>query len=199
MSAALRIGLFGGSFDPPHNAHLALARQARDELKLDELKLIPAGQQPQKAGRRMASGADRAAMLRLAIDGEPRISVEEFELQRDRPSYTVDTVAALQARQPDADWFLVIGQDQYAQFHTWHRWQDLLQRITLAVAGRAGDPPRPSAELAAVPHRVVLLALPPMALSASDVRARVARGESIENMVPPAVAGYIDRAHLYRS
>jgi nicotinate-nucleotide adenylyltransferase len=147
----------------------------------------------------MASGADRAAMLRLAIDGEPRMSIEKFELQRDRPSYTVDTVAALQAQQPDADWFLVIGQDQYAKFHTWHRWQDLLQRVTLAVAGRAGDPPRPSDELAAVPHRVVLLALPPMALSASDVRARVARGESIENMVPPAVAGYIDRAHLYRS
>jgi nicotinate-nucleotide adenylyltransferase len=199
MSAAPRIGLFGGSFDPPHNAHLALARQACDELRLDELKLVPAGQQPQKADRKMASGADRVAMLRLAIEGQPRMQVEEFELRRDRPSYSFDTVAALQARQPGAQWFLVIGQDQYAQFHTWHRWQELLQRVTLAVAGRAGEPPRPSAELAAVAHRVVVLALPPMALSASDVRARLARGESVENMVPPAVAGYIDRNHLYRS
>jgi nicotinate-nucleotide adenylyltransferase len=194
-----RIGLYGGSFDPPHNAHLALARQARDELGLDELRLVPAGRQPQKAGRRMAPGADRLAMLRLAIEGEPRMQVDDFELRRDTPSYTVDTVAALQAAEPDAQWFLVIGQDQYAKFHTWHRWKELLKMVTLAVAGRAGDPPQPGPELAAVPHRMVPLALPPTPLSASDVRARVAHGESIENMVPAPVAGYIDRAHLYRS
>jgi nicotinate-nucleotide adenylyltransferase len=149
----------------------------------------------------MAPAEDRAQMLRLAVEGEPRMTVDERELRREGPSYTFDTVVELQAEPgtAGAEWFLVIGQDQYARLHTWHRWQELLGKVTLAVAGRAGDEPKPGAELAAVPHRVVTLPLPPMALSASDVRARVARGESIKGMVPSSVAGYIDRAHLYRS
>jgi len=196
-----RIGIFGGSFDPPHLAHLALARVARDQLQLDELKLVPAGLQWQKTDRAMTPAYDRLAMLCLAIAGEARVSVESCELQRTGPSYTVDTVKALQAGSgmAQADWFLVIGQDQYARLHTWHRWQELVSLVTLAVAGRGGESPAPSAAVAAVPHRLLVLDLPPMAVSASDVRARVARGEPIENMVPSAVAGYIDRAHLYRS
>jgi nicotinate-nucleotide adenylyltransferase len=193
-----RIGLYGGSFDPPHNAHLALARVARDHLALDALKLVPAGQPWQKTGRVVASAADRLAMLKLAIAGEPGLGIEECELQRPGASYTIDTVEQLQAQAAaGTEWFLVIGQDQYARFDTWHRWQELLARVTLAVAGRAGEPPRPSAAVAAVPHRVVPLPLPPMALSSSDVRACVARGEGIESMVPPAVARYIEQAHLY--
>ena len=198
---ARRVGLFGGSFDPPHNAHVALARLARDALRLDELRLVPAGQPWQKADRRMAPAADRARMLRLAFAGEPRMVVDERELRREGPSYTVDTVAELQeeAGAVGAEWFLVIGQDQYARLHSWHRWQELLRKVTLAVAGRAGDAPQPSAQVAAVPHLVVALALPAMALSASDVRTRLGRGESIEGMVPSAVASYIDQAHLYRN
>jgi nicotinate-nucleotide adenylyltransferase len=197
----LRIGLYGGSFDPPHNAHLALARLARDALKLDELVLVPAGNPWQKLDRAMAPPADRASMLREAVAGEPRMRVDECEIRRAGPSYTLDTVLALQAR-PEyagADWFLVLGQDQYARLHTWHRWQDLVSRVTLAVAGRDGERPEPSTPVAAVPHQAVALALPPMPLSSSDVRERIARGESISEVVPPGVARYIDRTHLYRS
>jgi len=196
-----RIGLYGGSFDPPHNAHLALARQARDQLALDELRLVPAGDPWQKTGRLVAPAAERAAMLKLATAAEPRMVVDECELQRPGPTYTLDTVLALQSRpgMEGAEWFLVMGQDQYARLHTWHRWQALLGLVTLAVAGRAGELPQPSAALAALPHRWVALDLPPMALSATNVRERLARGESIENMVPAAVAGYIAQAHLYKS
>ena len=197
--ATARLGLYGGTFDPPHHAHLALARLARDHLQLDELKLVPAGNPWQKADRPMAPAADRAQMLRLAIQGEPGLVVDEIELRRPGPSYTIDTVIELRHQQPDADWFLVLGQDQYARLHTWHRWQDLVSLVTLAVAGRDGEPPTPSAPLAAVPHRELALPLPPMALSSSDVRARLARGEGIAEVVPAAVARYIDRTHLYRS
>jgi nicotinate-nucleotide adenylyltransferase len=195
-----RIGLYGGSFDPPHDAHLALARLARDHLGLDQLRLLPTGQQWQKADGAVASAADRLAMLQLAIAGEPRMTVDDIELRRPGPSYTIDTVTALQAAEPQpADWFLVIGQDQYGRFDTWHRWRELLPRVTLAVAARAGQPVQPPAVLAALPHRVVALPLPALPLSSSDVRARLRQGEGIDGMVPPAVARYIEHAHLYRN
>ena len=93
----------------------------------------------------------------------------------------------------------MLGQDQYAKLHTWHRWRELLPLVTFAVAARQGEGPQPGAEVAASPHRAVELPLPPMDLSSSDVRARIARGEPIDGMVPAAVASYIDRNHLYRS
>ena len=130
-----RIGLFGGSFDPVHNAHIALARLALAELKLDELRWVPAGQPWQKA-RAMTPAVHREAMVRLAIEGVPHFALDRCELERSGPSYTLDTVRTLQAREPGAEWFLVIGQDQYAAFHTWHGWQELLGRITLAIANR---------------------------------------------------------------
>jgi nicotinate-nucleotide adenylyltransferase len=193
-----KIGLYGGSFDPPHNAHLALARLARDHLALDELLIVPAGQPWQKQHRVLASPEHRAQMLRLAFAGEPRLRLEDAELRRPGPHYTVDTLRALQAQVP-GEWFLVLGQDQYEQLHTWRDWRTLLGMATLAVAGRTGEGPRPGAPMAAVPHRVVTLPLPPMALSSSDVRDRIMRGESIAGLVPPAVASYIDQNHLYRS
>jgi len=194
-----RIGLFGGSFDPPHNAHVAIAKLARDHLRLDELRLVPAGDPWQKSDRKLAPASDRVAMLRLAFAGEPRITVDDSELKRHGPSYTIDTVEQALARSPEAELFLVIGQDQYANLHTWHRWRELLQRVTLAVAGRAGRDPQPSEQEAAVPHRMLPLPLPAMPLSATDIRERVARGERVDHVVPTEVAGYIEQAHLYRS
>jgi nicotinate-nucleotide adenylyltransferase len=193
-----RIGLYGGSFDPVHNAHVALARLARDDLSLDELRVVPSGRPWQKQDRVLASPEHRAAMLALAIEGEPKLHLETCELRRPGPHYTIDTLHVLQAQEA-GDWFLVIGQDQYAQLHTWHRWQELLPLVTFAVAAREGQGVRAGAEVAARPHRVIELPLPPMPVSSSDLRARIARGETIAGMVPAAVASYIDRNHLYRS
>jgi nicotinate-nucleotide adenylyltransferase len=190
-----RIGLFGGSFDPVHHAHLALARQAQDQLQLDELRWVPVGQAWQKA-RVLTPAAQREAMLRLAIEGEARFVLERCELQRAGPSYTLDTLRELQAATPGSDWFLLIGQDQYRNLHTWHGVDELLQRVTLAVAQRSDEPAEADARVRAAPR--VALALPPMEISATDIRQRVAAGSDISSLVPPAVALYIYQHGLYR-
>jgi nicotinate-nucleotide adenylyltransferase len=139
-------------------------------------------------------------MLKLATRHEARFTIELSELHRAGPSYSIDTVRELRAgTSAPAEWFLVIGQDQYAQFSTWHEWQALLSLVTLAVAGRAGQAPQPPDEVAAQPHRIVTLPLPAMAVSSSEVRDRVARGTGIADLVPPAVARYIETNHLYRN
>jgi len=200
---ARRIGLLGGSFDPPHLAHLALGRVAREALALDELRWLPAGAPWQKAGRTMSASEHRAAMLALLLQGEAGCVIDRRELDRPGPTYTLDTVRALQAEWPaalPAEWFLVIGQDQYARFDTWHGWRELLDRVSLAVAARE-DLTRvtPPPALAAVPHRLVVLPLPRQDISASAIRARRARGEPVAALVGPAVAGYIDQHHLYEA
>jgi nicotinate-nucleotide adenylyltransferase len=190
-----RIALFGGSFDPVHNAHLALARHARDELQLDELRWVPAGNPWQKKGQ-VTAAEHRLAMLRLAIDGEPRFAIESCEMKRAGPSYTLDTVRELQAATPDAQWFLVIGQDQYRNLHTWFGVQQLLQLVTLAVAQRPGSAGDGDARVQAAPR--VTLALPAIDISATGIRARVAAGQDVSSLVPPAVAQYIRQHRLYQ-
>ena len=191
-----RLGLFGGTFDPPHNAHVALARAALDDFQLDALHWIPAGQPWQKA-RMISAAVHREAMVRAAIDGEPRFVLDRIELEREGPSYTLDTVRALRLQHAQAELFLVIGADQYAGLHTWRDWPELLGLVTLAVANRPGPMPPVDAEVLRTPHRVV--PLPMLDISATDIRARVARGLPIDSLVPPAVARYIEINTLYRS
>ena len=189
-----RIGLFGGSFDPVHNAHLALASTALDQLKLDEVRWIPVGQPWQKA-RRLADAADREAMVRLAIDGEPRFVLERSELRRRGPTFTLDTVRELAAAEPGTEWVLILGQDQYASLHTWRDWRELLGLVVLTIANRPGAPLAANTQIARVEHQTVLL--PMMDVSSTEVRRRVAEGESIAGLVPDAVARYIEQRQLY--
>ena len=195
VSGVRKIGLFGGSFDPVHEAHLALARQALDQLQLDELRWVPAGHAWQK-NRAMTPAAQREAMLRLAIEGEPRFVLERCELQRAGPSYTLDTLRELQVATPAAKWYLLLGQDQYRNLHTWHGVDELLQRVTLAVALRPGEPAEADARVRAAP--MVALAMPPMDISATEIRRRAAAGRDISALVPSAVAQYIYQQGLYR-
>lgn len=198
MTTPRRIGLFGGTFDPPHLAHLALARLALEALALDELRWLPAGQPWQKAGRELAAGAHRAAMVRLLAADEPRFVVDERELRRQGPSYTVDTVREVVQEVPGCQLFLVIGQDQYARLDTWREWPALLEHLTLAVAAREGAAPAAPSALAGVPHRMCTLALPAMPVSSSAVRAALGRSEPVDDLTGGEVARYIARHHLYR-
>jgi nicotinate-nucleotide adenylyltransferase len=159
------------------------------------VRWIPAGQPWQKSGR-LAPAEDREAMVRLAIAGEPRFVLDRIELERTGVTYTLDTVRALQAAEPGTEWFLLLGQDQYSTLHTWRDWPELLSRVTLAIANRPGERPAADPQVAGAAHHLV--ALPPMDVSSTDVRRRVAAGESIANLVPEAVRRYIETRGLYR-
>ena len=200
--ASPRVALYGGSFDPVHDTHLSIARAALDHLALDELWWVPAGMPPQKA-RQPAPAADRAAMIALAIDGEPRFRLERCELERSGVSYTIDTVALLQQRLPSAEWFLLLGGDQCANLPTWRGWQEIVARVTLVVAGRLGaaDACNPVLErqLLQLGRMLVRLPVQPTATSSTAVRAAVAAGGDISGMVPAAVQRYIAERRLYRA
>jgi nicotinate-nucleotide adenylyltransferase len=195
----LRIGLYGGSFDPPHLAHLALARMARDTLALDELRWQPAGQPWQKPGRLVASPAQREAMLHLLVDAEAGFVVDTCELHRQGPSYTVDTVRQVAAEQRGATLFLVIGADQFARLDTWKEAGDIVRLARLAVAAREGQAVQPPAAWAGPPLVWRELPLPRIDISATEVRRRAAVGEPVSPLVGEAVAGYIDQQQLYRA
>jgi nicotinate-nucleotide adenylyltransferase len=193
-----RVGLLGGSFDPVHQAHLALARAALSELELDQVQFIPAGNPWQRAPLR-AAGSHRRRMIELAIAGDPRLAVNPIELERDGPTYTIDTLKALPQ---DAKYVWLLGADQLANFCTWRQWKEIVRYVDLAVASRPGTSLAAPAELQAWLHDLgrPLLQLPftPLAISASDIRRRLAGGDSTAGLLPPAVADYIADQGLYQ-
>ncbi len=196
--SARRVGLFGGSFDPVHNAHLALARSALEALALDAVYWIPAGLAWQKAAA-ATPAAQRAEMVGLAIAGEPRFRLEPCEIERPGASYTIETVLELGRREPQTRWFLLLGHDQLARLTTWHRWRELLGLAELCVANRAGECPRLPPELAALQVPVNEVPLPAMPVSSTAIRDRAAAGLDIASLVPAPVARYIDMHGLYRT
>ena len=201
-----RIGLFGGTFDPPHLGHLALAEWARVRLRLDRVVFVPAGTPPHKRGRRLTDAALRLALTRLAVRGNPAFTVSDFEARRAGPSFTVDTLRHFHARQPGARFYLLMGADSLANFPTWHEPGEIARLATLVVAARPGPAGRaPGAGARSHPLvparggvRVVLLDNPPVAISSSALRSRARAGRSLRYLVPDAVAASIARNGLYR-
>ncbi|MGY6272325.1 nicotinate (nicotinamide) nucleotide adenylyltransferase [Achromobacter denitrificans] len=193
-----RIGLLGGSFDPVHVAHVALAQAALRALGLAEVQLIPAANPWQRAALH-ATAAQRRDMLQLAIAGHPGLAVNPIEIERGGATYTIDTLRALP---PQARYVWLLGADQLANFCTWRDWQDIARLVDLAVATRPGTalsvPPALAEHLRAMNRDIQELPFTPMPVSASQIRERLARGESTEGLLAAPVAAYIATHHLYR-
>lgn len=206
---ALRVGMFGGSFDPPHLAHRELAETAVQQLGLDVLHVLPTGQAWYKT-RPLSAAAHRLAMCQCAFGDLAHVSLDDRETHREGPSYTADTLAELAREYPGAQLYLILGADQLLAFKTWVRWEEVLQCATLAVANRAmqlgAESPLQSAvqqDLASVGLPFVPLHMPLRHISATAVRAHV-RGQSrrfpdLDVLVPEGVARYISDHHLYEA
>ena len=199
-----RMGMFGGAFDPPHMAHIALAKHAIAQFDLDELRIIPTGDAWHKA-RKLTPSPHRLAMTRLAFADVARVVVDPREIDRDGATYTFDTLQALQAEMPAVDWYLFIGADQANAFQTWHRWQEILGLATLVVANRPldGQGAHVSQWHNAISPDVQRLDMPSLNVSATDIRAHFAQASQsaalMSAWLPAAVQHYIEKHSLYQS
>jgi nicotinate-nucleotide adenylyltransferase len=190
----VRLGLFGGRFDPPHLGHLLAAQGALEALALDELWFVPAKAPPHKPA--LASPADRLQMLTLATRSNPAFKVSELELRRGGPSYTFDTVAEIKRRRPADTLFFITGVDAYAEIASWYRAYDLVAAVNMVAVARPGynlveiDP--------AFRQRVQLLETRLCEISSTEIRDRLRRRQSVRYLVPDSVETYLDRTALYR-
>ena len=183
-----KIAIYGGTFDPVHHAHLILAREAIETLGLEKVILVPATISPLKKAAPVASGEVRLAMLRTAIRGQPEFEVDECELLRPPPSYTIDTVEEIRRRECDAVLYCLIGEDNIEQLPRWHRFNELEKLVRFVVLDRTGKQPTHTYQLI---HRRI-------DISATEIRRRVAQHESIRYLVTGSVEEIIQREKLYR-
>ena len=199
----MRLGVFGGTFDPPHIGHLAIAEQARAQLALDRVLFVPAGHPPHKTPEDVAPPDIRRQMVEAAIGDNAAFAVCDFELRRSGPSFTADTLAALRAAHPADELVCLIGSDSAVQLHTWHDPPRLYGLATFAVLMRPGWPREAlDAWLAAQPAgarpRFHIVDVPLLAIASRDLRASVGAGRSIRYLVPESVLRIIARHGLYR-
>lgn len=199
----MKTGILGGTFDPVHIGHMAMAEEARRRLELDEVLFIPAGRPWLKVDKHISPARHRVNMVRLAIDGRPYLRLSKMEIERAGPTYTVDTIAQLKSQMSPADeLYFILGWDNLEDLPRWKEPARLISLCRLVSVPRAGSPvPDPDALEAAVPglsKRLIMLDKPEIDISASVIRQRVSRGLSIEYLVPEAVAGYIAEQGLYR-
>jgi nicotinate-nucleotide adenylyltransferase len=200
------IGILGGTFDPFHAGHLALARAARDELGLERILVVPAAVPPHKLGQAISPAADRLAMVEAGIAGEPGLEVSRIELDRVGPSYTVDTVTELAAAERaagrDPEIAVILSAESFAGFATWHEPERLLDLARIIVAPRADHPAPDHATIERLTNgradRVTVIDGPLVDVSASSIRRLAADGRPLGDLVPAGVANYIEAHRLYR-
>lgn len=217
------IGLFGGSFNPVHHCHLSVASQTRDRLGLDRVVFIPSGDPPHKASSALAPAAHRVEMVRRAIATDPSFVLSEVEVQRDTKSYTIDTICELREQYGAAtDFYFIIGLDAFLDFPTWREPERLLTLCHFVVVSRPGSSFASLSSMPLLPamsrdslialdahdherlevrlahdSTLILLALPPCATSASDIRNRLQQGRRVSSLLPASVESYIIQLRLY--
>lgn len=210
---ARRIGLLGGTFNPVHIAHLRGALEVAEQLALDELRLIPSARPPHREAPQV-SAEQRLAMVELAVIGEPRLTVDDRELRRAKPSYMIDTLESLRGElAADDQLFLLLGWDAFCGLPTWHRWQELLQHCHILVLQRPdADSEAPEAlrdvlaarsvndpqGLVGPGGQIAFVWQTPLAVSATQIRHLLAEGRSVRFLLPDAVLAYIQTHGLYR-
>jgi len=199
-----RVGVFGGTFDPPHLGHLALAERARDELDLERVLFVPAAHPPHKRGTWATPIAHRLAMTRLAVRGHRGFTVSDLEVRRAGASYTVETLRELRRRHPGTDWWLLLGEDSLRGLKRWRHPHEIAALARIAVAPRsplprgAGRGRADSRTPAWLRGRVRWLSSPVLEIASRDLRARARRGDSLRVLVPDTVEAYARRHRLYR-
>lgn len=188
----MRIGIFGGTFDPPHLGHLVAAQEAYGHLQLDRVIFVPAAKPPHKLKLAITPAATRLAMVRAALGDDARFTVDETELKREGPSFTVDTLRELKAREAGAELFLLLGADQVREFATWREPAEIQRLATIVLLAREGVDAAPAG---VVPGAIV--PVPRLDISGTDLRRRAGAGEPIRYLVPEAVERIIFREGLY--
>jgi len=195
----LRLGIFGGTFDPIHVGHLAVAKAAMECASLDRVLFIPSAEPPHR-GAALAQAEDRLAMAKLAVEGEPRFEVSDAEVKRGGRSYTVDTLAELRGTYASDELFLILGWDAARLFRSWHEPERVEKLASLVIVDRPGLKAT-GAEMASLglnPARVIRCHYPTPDVSGSALRHGIAGGQLVAGQLPPAVERYIADHHLYR-
>ncbi len=189
----IRTGIYGGSFNPIHNAHIRLAMKILRMAQLDEVWFVVSPQNPFKRNQQLLDDDKRLELVRLALSRHPRLTASDYEFHLPRPSYMHTTLTRLSADYPDREFVLIIGADNWERFHDWHRANDILQSYRLVVYPRQGSPIHPQS----LPPNVQLVNTPLINLSSTMIRQRIAQGRSIRRLVPKAVAEAIEKEKLY--
>lgn len=198
-----KIGIFGGTFDPVHVGHLVAADRACCDLDMQKVIFVPAGLPPHKAGQPVTPGEHRLAMVRLAVQDNPRFEVSDLELKRQGCSYTVDTISYFRRLLPDDELYFILGMDSLLQLNTWHDVDNMLKMCCLVAVARPGyalETGDPEIKLLweKVRERTLILRIPGLDIAASELRQRVREGRTVRYLLPAAVLDYIEEHGLYR-
>ncbi len=200
--STIRIGFFGGTFDPPHNGHLMIAHKAIEELGLEEVNFAPTRLPPHKQDEEITPIKDRVEMVRLAIQGNPRFVLSYIDADREGPTYSVDSLRILRdGWHESTEIYFLMGVDSLAGILSWHNPEELIQMCKLAVFARPGfnaNMDKLESKLPGIREQTVFINSAPMDISATEIQHRVRAGESIEEMVPKSVEKYIQANRLYK-